>query len=58
MTPEELKSHREALDMTQEQFASFLGYNSGRYVRALENGERTITPRTENLVNLLVKDRR
>lgn len=58
MTPEEFKSHRVALDMTQKEFADFLGYNSDRYIRDLESGARPITARTENLVNLLIKDRR
>lgn len=58
MTPEQLKKARVALTMTQEQFAAVLGFSGGRYVRALESGERTVTARTENHIKLLLKDRK
>jgi transcriptional regulator with XRE-family HTH domain len=56
MTPNRLKRCRLKLGHTQEQFAKMLGYNSGRYIRALESGERVITDRTKNHIELLMKD--
>ena len=54
MTGADLKAARIWLEMTQDAFAAALGYNSGRYIRDLESGRRTVTPRAEKLVQNLL----
>jgi len=53
MSPDRLKEIRTDMGLTQEAFALLLGFNSGRYIRALESGQQCITPRTEKLIELL-----
>lgn len=55
MTKYELKAARKALGMSQDSFADALGYNSGRYIRDLESGQRTVTKRAKKIVNNLLK---
>ena len=58
MTRQEFKQIRKDLGLTQAQYASALGFNSGRYIRALEKGERSLTTRTVKLVKTLTGKRR
>lgn len=55
MTPQQFKAHRKALGLTQAEFASLLGFTSGRYIRALESGERAVSFRTQKLLQLLTQ---
>jgi len=56
MTPAELRGARAALDKTQAEMANTLGLNSGRAVRAYENGERRIPGTVEKLVKKLLEE--
>lgn len=55
MTGDEIKAARKALGMNQDDFARALKFNSGRYIRDLEKGRRTVTPRTEALLKTLTE---
>lgn len=58
ITPAQLKKFRGWLEMTQEELAGALGYNSGRYIRALENGENPITARMSRAVLNMIETKK
>ena len=53
MTKERFRQIRLKYGYTQEKFSELLGFNSGRYIRAIEGGYRPVTQRTESMVKLL-----
>lgn len=55
MSPEEFKTHRETLGLTQEELAREMGFNSGRAIRAYELGERVISNMAAHFILALVK---
>ena len=61
MTPQELKAARKRLNLSAAAFETALGYastgrNRGRWVRRLEAGDGTITPRTAMMVRHLLDE--
>ena len=57
MTPAELRAARATLEKTQDEMATAVGLNSGRAIRAYENGERRIPGTVEKLVEKLLEER-
>lgn len=55
MTPDEIRTARLSLGMTQEQFAHALGYHGRHHVGKWENGKLRMTKRTVAAVRLLMK---
>ena len=56
MTKEQFRKLRLKKGYTQRSFAELLNFNSGRYIRAIEKGDRPVTPRTQKLLHLLFPD--
>ena len=57
MTPSQLKSARQALDLSAEGFAKWVKVESGRTVRRWESGERDIPGPVQVLVTAALDSR-
>lgn len=56
MTPEQLKTIRKKLNLTQSQLAKATGYTQGM-ISKWEGGTRTIYPRASKAIELMVHER-
>ena len=54
MTPQELKTIRKSLNLTQKQFAEKLGYTQN-HIANLENSRSVITGRLEKIIKHCVR---
>jgi transcriptional regulator with XRE-family HTH domain len=54
MSKEEFRSIRKQLDLTQTELAEKMGYSAKTRISEKENGKRSITPRDEQTLKLLL----
>ncbi|MGI4886076.1 MAG: helix-turn-helix domain-containing protein [Janthinobacterium lividum] len=58
MTPEELKTNRDKLGMTQHELAEAMGYTDKQAISLKERGKRKVNSRDEKILTELLKKRK